>query len=171
MRNRVTTERDCTSPPPRLSPGRFLKSERLGCAVRRSRPSRQNMGRIHAQGGNEKNTSAVKCKSAYQAASEVQSVGLQRRPAACRHSPTTCRSIKMAKPGKIARADDECEYAEILQAYTLNLAGSLVGTLAFTALVFFRCRLGRGFCPYLAGLVYFSSQRTRDALILGSALR
>jgi hypothetical protein len=36
-----------------------------------------------------------------------------------------------------------------LQAYTLNLAGSLVGTLAFTAPVFFRCRPGRGFCPYL----------------------
>jgi hypothetical protein len=36
-----------------------------------------------------------------------------------------------------------------LQTYTLNLAGSLIGTLAFTAWCFFLCRPGRGFCPYL----------------------
>src|SRR5258705_7158763 len=57
-----------------------------------------------------------------------------------------------------------------LQAYTLNLAGSLVGTLAFTALVFFSLPPWAWILPIFAGLVYFSSQRTRDALILGSAL-
>ncbi len=57
-----------------------------------------------------------------------------------------------------------------LQAYTLNLAGSLVGTLAFTALVFFSLPPWAWILPIFAGLVYFSSKRTRDALILGSAL-
>jgi hypothetical protein len=57
-----------------------------------------------------------------------------------------------------------------LQAYTLNLAGSLVGTLAFTALVFFSLPPWVWILPVFAGLLYFSSQRTRDALILGGAL-
>jgi len=57
-----------------------------------------------------------------------------------------------------------------LQAYTLNLAGSLVGTLAFTALVFFSLPPWAWILPVFAGLVYFSSQRTRDAVILGAAL-
>jgi hypothetical protein len=57
-----------------------------------------------------------------------------------------------------------------LQAYTLNLVGSLVGTLAFTALVFFSLPPWVWVLPVFAGLVYFSSQRTRDALVLGAAL-
>ena len=57
-----------------------------------------------------------------------------------------------------------------LQAYTLNLAGSLAGTLAFAALVFFSLPPWAWILPVFAGLVYFSSQRTRDALILGSVL-
>ena len=57
-----------------------------------------------------------------------------------------------------------------LQAYTLNLAGSLAGTLAFTALVFFSLPPWAWVLPVFAGLVYFSPQRTRDALILGSVL-
>jgi SAM-dependent methyltransferase len=57
-----------------------------------------------------------------------------------------------------------------LQAYTLNLAGSLAGTLAFTALVFFSLPPWAWVLPVFAGLVYFSSQRTRVALILGSVL-
>jgi hypothetical protein len=57
-----------------------------------------------------------------------------------------------------------------LQAYTLNLAGSLAGTLAFTALVFFSLPPWLWVLPVFAGLLYFSSQRTRDALILGSVL-
>jgi len=57
-----------------------------------------------------------------------------------------------------------------LQSYTLNLAGSLVGTLAFTALVFFSLPPWLWILPVFAGLVYFSSRRTRDALILGSVL-
>src|SRR5258706_1089479 len=57
-----------------------------------------------------------------------------------------------------------------LQAYTLNLAGSLAGTLAFTALVFFSLPPWMWVLPVFAGLIYFSSQRTRDALILGSVL-
>src|ERR1700682_1788143 len=57
-----------------------------------------------------------------------------------------------------------------LQAYTLNLAGSLMGTLAFTALVYFSLPPWVWILPVFAGLVYFSSQRTRDALILGSVL-
>jgi hypothetical protein len=57
-----------------------------------------------------------------------------------------------------------------LQAYTLNLSGSLVGTLAFTALVFFSLGPWAWILPVFAALVYFSSRRTRDALILGSAL-
>jgi hypothetical protein len=57
-----------------------------------------------------------------------------------------------------------------LQAYTLNLAGSLVGTLAFTALVFFSLPPWAWILPVFAGLVYFSSQRNRDALILGTVL-
>jgi len=57
-----------------------------------------------------------------------------------------------------------------LQAYTLNLAGSLVGTLAFTALVFFSLPPWAWVLPVFAGLVYFSPQRTRDVLILGSVL-
>src|SRR5712672_3228887 len=57
-----------------------------------------------------------------------------------------------------------------LQAYTLNLAGSLVGTLAFTALVFFSLPPWAWILPVFVGLVYFSSQRTRDALILGCTL-
>jgi hypothetical protein len=57
-----------------------------------------------------------------------------------------------------------------LQAYTLNLAGSLAGTLAFTALVFFSLPPWVWVLPVFAGLVYFSPQRTRDALILGSVL-
>jgi len=57
-----------------------------------------------------------------------------------------------------------------LQAYTLNLAGSLAGTLAFTALVFFSLPPWAWILPVFAGLVYFSSQRLRDGLILGGAL-
>jgi hypothetical protein len=57
-----------------------------------------------------------------------------------------------------------------LQGYTLNLAGSLAGTLAFTALVFFSLPPWAWILPVFAGLVYFSSQRTRDALILGVVL-
>jgi hypothetical protein len=57
-----------------------------------------------------------------------------------------------------------------LRAYTLNLAGSLAGTLAFTALVFFSLPPWVWILPVFAGLVYFSSQRTRDALILGIVL-
>ena len=57
-----------------------------------------------------------------------------------------------------------------LQAYTLNLAGSLAGTLAFTALVFFSLPPWLWILPIFGGLVYFSSQRTRDALILGCVL-
>ncbi len=57
-----------------------------------------------------------------------------------------------------------------LQAYTLNLAGSLAGTLAFTALVFFSLPPWAWILPVFAGLVYFSSQRIRDALILGGVL-
>jgi hypothetical protein len=57
-----------------------------------------------------------------------------------------------------------------LQAYTLNLAGSLAGTLAFAALMFFSLPPWAWILPIFAGLVYFSSQRTRDALILGSVL-
>ena len=57
-----------------------------------------------------------------------------------------------------------------LQAYTLNLAGSLAGTLAFTALVFFSLPPWAWILPVFAGLVYFSDQRTRDALILGCVL-
>jgi len=57
-----------------------------------------------------------------------------------------------------------------LQAYTLNLAGSLAGTLAFTALVFFSLPPWVWILPVFAGLVYFSSQRTRDTLILAGVL-
>ena len=57
-----------------------------------------------------------------------------------------------------------------LQAYTLNLAGSLVGTLAFTALVFFSLPPWVWILPAFAGLVYFSANRMRDALILGCVL-
>src|SRR5216684_295422 len=57
-----------------------------------------------------------------------------------------------------------------LKAYTLNLAGSLAGTLAFTALVFFSLPPWAWILPVFAGLVYFSSQRVRDALILGGVL-
>jgi hypothetical protein len=57
-----------------------------------------------------------------------------------------------------------------LQAYTLNLAGSLAGTLAFTALVFFSLPPWVWVLPAFAVLLYFSSQRTRDALILVSVL-
>jgi len=57
-----------------------------------------------------------------------------------------------------------------LQAYTLNLAGSLAGTLAFTALVFFSLPPWAWILPVFAGLVYFSSQRLRNALILGVVL-
>jgi hypothetical protein len=57
-----------------------------------------------------------------------------------------------------------------LQSYTLNLAGSLAGTLAFTALVFLSLPPWVWILPIFAGLVYFSSQRTRDALILGGVL-
>src|SRR6266436_9264554 len=57
-----------------------------------------------------------------------------------------------------------------LQAYTLNLAGSLAGTLAFTALVFFSLPPWAWIFPVFAGLVYFSSRRNRDALILGVVL-
>jgi hypothetical protein len=57
-----------------------------------------------------------------------------------------------------------------LQAYTLNLAGSLAGTLAFTALVFFSLPPWAWILPVFAGLVYFSSQRIRAALILGGVL-
>jgi len=42
-----------------------------------------------------------------------------------------------------------------LQAYTLNLAGSLVGTLAFTALVFFSLPPWAWILPVFAGLVLF----------------
>src|SRR6266849_867643 len=54
-----------------------------------------------------------------------------------------------------------------LKAYTLNLAGSLAGTLAFTALVFFSLPPWAWILPVFAGLVYFSSRRVRDGLILG----
>jgi hypothetical protein len=57
-----------------------------------------------------------------------------------------------------------------LQAYTLNLAGSLAGTLAFTALVFFSLPPWVWVLPVFVGLLCFSSQRTRDGLILGSVL-
>ncbi len=57
-----------------------------------------------------------------------------------------------------------------LKAYTLNLAGSLAGTLAFTALVFFSLPPWAWILPVFAGLVYFSSRRVRDGLILGGAL-
>jgi hypothetical protein len=57
-----------------------------------------------------------------------------------------------------------------LQAYTLNLAGSLAGTLAFAALVFFSLPPWVWILPVFAGLVYFSPQRTRDGLILGGVL-
>lgn len=57
-----------------------------------------------------------------------------------------------------------------LQAYTLNLAGSLAGTLAFTALVFFSLPPWVWILPVFAALVYFSSQRKRDALILSGVL-
>jgi len=57
-----------------------------------------------------------------------------------------------------------------LNAYTLNLAGSLAGTLAFTALVFFSLPPWAWILPIFAGLVYFSSRRLRDGLILGGAL-
>lgn len=57
-----------------------------------------------------------------------------------------------------------------LKAYTLNLAGSLAGTLAFTALVFFSLPPWLWVLPVFAGLLYFSSRRQRDALILGCAL-
>src|SRR6266478_6321986 len=57
-----------------------------------------------------------------------------------------------------------------LKAYTLNLAGSLAGTLAFTALVFFSLPPWAWILPVFAGLVYFSSRRMRDGLILGGAL-
>lgn len=57
-----------------------------------------------------------------------------------------------------------------LKAYTLNLAGSLVGTLAFTALVFFSLPPWVWVLPVFAGLVYISSRRLRDGLILGGAL-
>src|SRR3984893_8238072 len=57
-----------------------------------------------------------------------------------------------------------------LQAYTLNLAGSLAGTLAFAALVFFSLPPWLWVLPVFAGLLYFSSQRTGGALILGSVL-
>src|SRR5712664_206431 len=57
-----------------------------------------------------------------------------------------------------------------LKAYTLNLAGSLAGTLAFTALVFFSLPPWAWILPVFAGLVYFSSRRARDGLILGGAL-
>src|SRR5258708_35473122 len=66
----------------------------------------------------------------------------------------------------------ECRQAagRLWQAYTLNLAGSRAGTLAFAALVFFSVPPWAWILPVFAGLVYFSSQRTRDALILGSVL-
>lgn len=57
-----------------------------------------------------------------------------------------------------------------LRAYTLNLAGSLAGTLAFTALVFFSLPPWVWVLPIFAGLLYFSSRRLRDALILGCLL-
>ena len=57
-----------------------------------------------------------------------------------------------------------------LKAYTLNLAGSLVGTLAFTGLVFFHLPPWVWVLPIFVGLVYFSSSRVQDALILGSIL-
>jgi hypothetical protein len=57
-----------------------------------------------------------------------------------------------------------------LQSYTLNLAGSLMGTLAFTALVFFSVPPWLWILPVFAGLVYFSSRRSRDALVLGGVL-
>ncbi len=58
----------------------------------------------------------------------------------------------------------------MLGLFALNLAGSLAGTLAFAALVFFSLPPWAWILPVFAGLVYFSSQRTRDALILGSVL-
>jgi len=57
-----------------------------------------------------------------------------------------------------------------LNAYTLNLAGSLAGTLTFAGLVLFSLPPWVWVLPVFVGLVYFSSRRTHDALILGSVL-
>ena len=57
-----------------------------------------------------------------------------------------------------------------LKAYTLNLAGSLAGTLAFTGLVFFQLPPWVWVLPIFVGLVYFSSRRVQDAMILSSIL-
>ncbi len=57
-----------------------------------------------------------------------------------------------------------------LKAYTLNLAGSLAGTLAFTGLVFFQLPPWVWVLPIFVGLVYFSPRRVQDALILSCTL-
>jgi len=57
-----------------------------------------------------------------------------------------------------------------LEAYTLNLAGSLAGTLAFTALVFFSLPPWAWVLPVFVGITYFSPRPLRDALLLGSVI-
>jgi len=57
-----------------------------------------------------------------------------------------------------------------LNAYTLNLAGSLAGTLTFAGLVFFSLPPWVWVLPVFVGLVYFSPRRVHDALILSSVL-
>jgi hypothetical protein len=57
-----------------------------------------------------------------------------------------------------------------LEAYTLNLIGSLAGTLIFVVLVLFTSPPWVWFVPILLCLLYFSDHRLRDGAILSVAL-
>lgn len=57
-----------------------------------------------------------------------------------------------------------------LSAYTLNLLGSLFGTLLYVVLVWLALPPWVWFAPIFACLVYFSDHRIRDGLVLGVAL-
>lgn len=63
-----------------------------------------------------------------------------------------------------------CEVRPTLSAYSLNLVGSLFGTVLFVILVFFALPPWVWFVPIFACLVYFSENRVRDGAVLGVAL-
>ena len=57
-----------------------------------------------------------------------------------------------------------------LNAYTLNLVGSLLGTLLFVTLIFFGLPPWVWFLPIFLCLLYFSDRRLRDGLLLAAPL-
>jgi hypothetical protein len=57
-----------------------------------------------------------------------------------------------------------------LRAYTLNLVGSLFGTVLYVILILFASPPWVWLVPMFACLIYFSDRRVRDGLLLGVAL-